>query len=137
MDRFWSKVDRYGECWLWLASTSGKGYGTFHFRGRCTGAHRVAYILCVGEVPQGTELDHKCRNRRCVRPDHLEAVSHAENVRRGLIGITAATKNICRNGHRMSAANTVGRRGQERARFCLECRRRSKRDWYHRSKAGD
>ena len=80
--RFWSKVDKRGpsECWNWLASKSPLGYGCFDKRG----AHRVAYEALRGAVPVGLVLDHLCRNPGCVNPAHLEAVTHRENIRRGV-----------------------------------------------------
>lgn len=69
------------ECWLW--KTTGSDYPTFQFEGRIQKAHRVAYRLFVGEIPKGMVLDHLCGEPRCVNPEHLEPVTHAENVRRG------------------------------------------------------
>lgn len=76
------------DCWLWQAGTFGTvmGYGCFYDRGRMRYAHRVAYELEVGAVPEGMELDHTCRQPLCVNPAHLQPVTHAENVRRGEAG---------------------------------------------------
>jgi HNH endonuclease len=82
-ERFWSKVDRTATCWLWTGRTDRKGYGRVGFHRRQYLAHVFAYMLLVGSVPSGLELDHLCRVTSCVRPDHLEAVPHVENVRRG------------------------------------------------------
>jgi HNH endonuclease len=88
-ERFWSKVDRTapGGCWLWLGQLNQWGYG--HFRRtlapgqhRTVKAHRLAYTLLVGPIPTGLTLDHLCGRRSCVRPDHLEPVTNAENLRR-------------------------------------------------------
>lgn len=80
--RFWSKVDASGDCWLWTGAPH-LGYGRFS-RGRsgATYAHRVAYELLVGPIPDGLTLDHLCWNTLCVNPDHLEPVTRAENTRR-------------------------------------------------------
>lgn len=69
-------------CLEWTAGTCNTGYGRY---GRRSRAHRFAYERLVGAVPDGMELDHLCRNRRCVRPDHLQPVTHTENIRRGAV----------------------------------------------------
>jgi hypothetical protein len=87
--RFWTKVDRSGPdgCWLWLGQLNQWGYG--HFRRtlapgqhQTVKAHRFAYTLLVGPIPAGLTLDHLCGHHACVRPDHLEPVTNAENLRR-------------------------------------------------------
>lgn len=84
---FWLRVDRREDCWVWLGAVtrSGRGgspYGRLRVAGKHYVAHRVAYIIEVGPIPDGLELDHLCRNTLCVRPDHLEAVTHEENMAR-------------------------------------------------------
>lgn len=91
-ERFWPKVDKngsvpecaphLGSCWLWLAGCDHAGYGEFWTSDRMFGAHRWAYEQEYGPVPEGLELDHLCRIPRCVRPSHLEPVTHAENMAR-------------------------------------------------------
>lgn len=72
-------------CWVWKLAKTGKGYGCEWDlrRGRMVSAHILAYERAIGTVPEGLELDHLCRVRLCVNPDHLEPVTHAENIRRG------------------------------------------------------
>jgi hypothetical protein len=70
-------------CWVWRKATDPNGYGRFWFDGRMLGAHRVSYQLLVGPVPEGLDLDHLCRNRRCVNPSHLEPVTRRTNLVRG------------------------------------------------------
>lgn len=85
-ERFWPKVDASGDCWEWTGARNPEGYGRIGAgrRGSATlHAHRVAWELLVGPVPAHLELDHLCRNPRCVNPDHLEPVSRTENIRRG------------------------------------------------------
>ena len=78
--RFWSKVDKCGPCWNWTGPMNQGGYGTFAI-GRSVQmlAHRHAWELLVGTIPQGKQLDHQCHNPACVNPDHLRAVSNKEN----------------------------------------------------------
>lgn len=84
--RFWAKVDRTtgDACWPWTARLDRDGYGTLKMpTGRSIRAHRFAYELLVGPIPEGLVIDHLCRNRRCVNPAHLEPVTAEENWRRG------------------------------------------------------
>lgn len=120
-DRFWEKVIPTGFCWEWTAYLDRGGYGTFNrgAEGGMSRAHRVAYELLVGPIPEGLDLDHLCRNPKCVNPDHLEPVTSAENSRRAfsLAMITART-NICQRGHSMDDAYV---RPDTGARQCAEC----------------
>lgn len=111
-DRFWSKVQVTEQCWEWLAARNDFGYGLFWIDGAMQLAHRVSY----GAVPGSPELDHLCRNHACVRPDHLEPVSHAENMARG----HWAMKTRCPWGHEYTAENTfiVKRTGHRQCRAC-------------------
>jgi len=84
-ERFDAKVQRTATCWLWIGATNQKGYGTFWSGDVRTGAHRWSYEYHVGPIPVGLEIDHLCRVRHCVNPAHLEAVTHAENLRRARV----------------------------------------------------
>lgn len=77
-ERFWSKVDRSGECWTWTGATF-NGYGVFRLDGKAQLAHRVARRWIKGEIPDGEQLDHTCHNRACVNPNHLRFADHATN----------------------------------------------------------
>lgn len=81
-ERFESFIDRTETCWLWTGSLTYDGYGIFREDNRRTGAHRFAYEYLIGPVPDGMQLDHLCRVRNCVNPEHLEPVTGAENTRR-------------------------------------------------------
>lgn len=114
-----------GGCLLWIAATSGNGYGSVWFRGRVQIAHRVAYVLTRGELPDGQTLvlDHLCRVRACINPDHLELVTFAENVRRG----EQTTKTYCVNGHERNEANTYVRKDKP-GKQCRVCGREQQRN---------
>ena len=83
-ERFWFKVNKTDTCWLWTGALRGDGYGKFHVKRKWVYAHRFAYELLVGPIPDGLELDHLCRIRNCVRPSHLEPVTHQENMQRAI-----------------------------------------------------
>lgn len=118
-------------CWLWLAMTNGFGYGQFKLStNERVVAHRFSYQVYKGEIPEGKELDHLCRVRCCVNPDHLEPVFHAENCFRTSLGpvIKNWKKNTCAKGHKFVC---VGSR--KRQRFCLVCERDRGREFRTRN----
>lgn len=84
-ERFWSKVDKTNECWLWTGACSPSGYGLFWHGGKMVRPHRLAFEWANGDIPEGMYIDHRCFRRNCVRPDHLRLVTHAQNLqnRRG------------------------------------------------------
>jgi len=135
-ERFWQYVDRTGPggCWLWTGGQS-HGYGNFMIRREGGGyaqvqAHRFAYRQLVGPVPAGLVLDHLCRNKRCVRPQHLQPVTQQVNVQRGA---AAAWSPACRRGHVFSPENTyINPAGY---RVCKTCRQATGARYRARRKA--
>lgn len=110
-------VDANG-CWIWQGATSSKGYGRVRVAGKVEFAHRVSYRLHIGEIPDGLELDHLCRVRNCIRPDHLEPVTHRENMERGTMWDARRAITHCPRGHAYDEANTAIIRGCRRCRRC-------------------
>lgn len=125
--RIWKFIDDTGDCWLWTGTRSQR-YGHF-FNGKSrVPAHRWLWEYVYGQVPDSLELDHLCRNPRCVNPTHLEAVTARINNLRG-IGPAAinAVKTHCPKGHEYNAENTYHMPSGRRA--CRTCMRRQVREW--------
>jgi hypothetical protein len=128
LERFMEKVRKTDSCWLWAGHETADGYGKFSWnRGYqviTRHVHRVAYELFVGPIPKGLTIDHLCRNKLCVNPDHLEAVTNRENILRS-DGITAvhARKKTCIHGHPLEGYNLIIRQMPNGGlmRQCREC----------------
>lgn len=111
-------------CWVWTDYISPKGYGRFWDGSRIQLAHRVSYELHRGPITEGLQIDHLCRNRRCIRPDHLEVVTSRENWQRGnSITRALADKAMCPSGHPYNHANTRMCQGRRYCRACDNLRR--------------
>jgi len=120
------RIDRETGCWVWARSVGTHGYGVAwdNRTRRKTTAHRYVYEILVGPIPAGLTLDHLCRNRLCVRPAHLEPVTHRTNIRRGTSpNIVASRTGVCRNGHRDWITRPNG------DRLCRTCRDTRMRAW--------
>jgi hypothetical protein len=116
--RFWRRVDKSGECWVWTGARLVSGYGRVIRDGRGIYIHRLSYEQAVGPIPVGYEIDHLCHERACLRPDHLRAVDHATNMRNLTPGKGHAAKTQCPRGHPYSHANTYVFRGRRSCRTC-------------------
>lgn len=138
LESFWKRVDKTGECWNWTGYVIKSGYGQIATRKRPTAsgtrlAHRVAYELEVGPIAEGMHLDHLCRNKICVNPEHLEPVYPEENVRRGLHGIL---RTHCLYGHELTDENTIYDE-KTNCRRCKKCIRQSLRKSALRNRVGN
>ena len=110
-------ADQSGDCWIWLGTYSEDGYGKVWVGGKRWYAHRASYTIFRGPIPQGLTLDHLCRTRSCVNPEHLEPVTSIENTRRGM----RATRTHCLNGHPFD--RVYMRAGKQVQRKCSICSR--------------
>lgn len=133
-ERFWMHVVKGDGCWLWDGAWNPEtGYGHWSVRGGSKfithSAHRWAYVLTRGPLAEGMVPDHLCRNRLCVRPDHLEAVTQRENTLRSPIAPAAvnARKTECVNGHKLEGDNVYRPPKNPGHRHCRKCARERRR----------
>lgn len=129
------------ECWIWIAGKNKNGYGNFRGKdselihgdkGRL--AHRWAYNHYIGNIPEGLELDHLCRNVSCVNPEHLRAVTHKINME---CGVNAGNrKTHCSKGHEYIGDNVLIRKRENGSTYqvCRICKREQERILYEKSK---
>lgn len=134
-ERFWSYTLESSGCWQWEGPRNADGYGWLRDadRGKVF-AHRFAYELLVGPIPEGLTIDHLCRNRACVNPEHMEPVSAVVNVMRGISPPARhARATHCPKGHPYSETNTYVTPGRG-WRQCRQCRRARKAQDYRNRK---
>jgi hypothetical protein len=132
---FAKRIKVKGECWV-IPSPNGKDYyATARVGGRDHVAHRLSYVLAGGVIPEALVLDHLCNQKRCVRPDHLEAVTVMENSRREVLRRPPRPRPThCKAGHERNAANSyIGRDGRWR---CRPCQRRHRARWNAKRRRG-
>lgn len=132
-DRFRAKyrVDESTGCWIWTAALMPNGYAQFRYSRAKNGyGHRFAYEHYKGSIPDGKQIDHLCKVKACVNPDHLEIVVAKENIRRiGPRRSANREKTHCKHGHPLVGDNVY--RTPIGGRVCKTCRRESGKQWYH------
>ena len=129
-DRFWANVTVTDGCWIWAKTDSGRSlqYGSLRVNGHKVLAHRFAYDLLVGPIPDGLTIDHLCRNTACVNPQHLEPVTLAENISRAPQREVIPAE-YCKDGHVRRGIDKQGKI------YCEDCRRRYAREYQRRRRA--
>jgi len=117
-------------CWTWTGSLNHKGYGQVSWHGKVVRAHRIIYFLITGkEVPSNMTIDHLCRNRACVNPDHMEVVTGKENTLRGEnFSACNKRKQFCPRGHSLSGNNLLAAALRHGGRDCKTCKREKHRE---------
>lgn len=130
-EAFWARVWKGSgdRCWLWSGNVRPDGYGVFQYDHERVMAHRAAYEMFVGPIPEGLDLDHLCRVRNCIRPAHLEPVTRRVNVLRGVgPSAQAAARDCCSNGHTYTDESTYWYRGYRMCKTCWRERRQAARE---------
>lgn len=128
MDRIYSNLALAGECWEWQGNRGHVGHGMAYYAGRMHLVHRLVWTDLRGEIPDGLELDHLCRNPPCCNPDHLDPVTHAENMRRGIQSFDVRTH--CLSGRHRLTPEVIYTRpadGRQQCRLCRSENRRRRR----------
>jgi hypothetical protein len=120
-ERFWAHVEKTDSCWNWTGAVdSNHGYGRIRIDGQRWRAHRLSWTLLAGPIPEGLVIDHICRNRRCVNPEHLRTVTAAVNSTENTVG--HATKTHCIHGHEFTPENTYVYSKGRACRACMRAR---------------
>lgn len=132
---FFSKVEITSDCWNWKGLINEKGYGQLWLNGKRYLAHRISFKLFNGELIEGLVIDHKCRNRACVNPDHIRQVTRTINAIENSISLGAINKyrTHCKSGHELTGKNLYLYRGHRECRACKK-RRSAAKDYIKHNK---
>jgi hypothetical protein len=115
-------------CWIWHGASNQTGYGQLNIKHKRYLAHRLSYETFIGPIGAGLSIDHLCRNRRCINPSHLEAVTLRENILRGTSpSACQARQTHCKHGHEYTTENTYWNRGHRDCRICMHYRTLAKK----------
>lgn len=131
MDRFWSKAEWQGDCLVWNAAHNVEGYGRFHYEKKFWMAHRLAYQIKFGDIPNGMQVLHMCDNPPCINVNHLFLGDNADNVADKVSKERQARnyKTHCKNGHEYTEENTfVRKQGWKECRTCIRFNQRQARN---------
>lgn len=133
LSRFWSKVDKTNDCWLWTAAKVG-GYGVFHINRKPFYAHRISWSIQGRTLVNGMVTDHLCGVRFCVNPKHLEQVTQKINVNRGKLPKSIAGRTHCPQGHEYAGNNLYIYKTKDNKSYrrCRECHRVEARRYYNK-----
>ena len=119
LSKFWSKVEKTDSCWNWKGGVMSSGYGSFNLNKKSVLVHRYSYEILKHMIPKNLVIDHKCKNKLCVNPEHLEVVTQKENVLRGdSFMSTNAKKTHCPQGHEYLGENL---KIYNNRRYCKRC----------------
>jgi len=121
-------------CWVWKGFTTPNGYSHSKLNGVRKLAHRFSYEIFKGEIPEGYQIDHLCKVRHCINPDHLEAVTPQENIARSNVGKELLARTHCGKGHEYNDKNTyyVKRNRVIVGRSCRACHNIYEKNRYHK-----
>lgn len=129
--RIFAKTKKFNDCLLFTGYIRNDGYGMIRLGKKCVFVHRFVYACVRGVIKNGLMIDHLCRNRSCVNPQHLELVTNKENILRG-VGPTAinSRKTTCKRGHGLIGDNVVIT--SEGNRRCKVCRNKQSNNYYRK-----